>query len=86
MNEIKEWLSTVASRGGIVGIFLFVCTSGIGARGADSDTIWYGITPYQDSDLPVVAAKLGWYKEQGLNVQLVPLEWGDVPVLCQVEP
>jgi len=41
-------------------------------------TIRYGITPYQDSALPVVAKELGWYKEAGFNVELVPVQWGDV--------
>ena len=40
-------------------------------------TVRYGITPYQDSALPVVASKLGWYAEEGLNVELVPVTWGD---------
>src|SRR5947209_5998258 len=40
--------------------------------------IRYGITPYQDSALPVVPAKLGWYRDAGLNVELVPATWGDV--------
>lgn len=38
----------------------------------------YGITPYQDSALPVVAKKLGWYREEGLDVELIPVTWGDV--------
>lgn len=41
-------------------------------------TVRYGITPYQDSALPVVPNELGWYKEAGINVQLVPVAWGDV--------
>lgn len=42
-------------------------------------TVRYGITPYQDSALPVVANELGWYKEAGINFELVPVSWGDVP-------
>ena len=38
----------------------------------------YGITPYQDSALPVVANELGWYKESGIDFELIPLAWGDV--------
>jgi ABC-type nitrate/sulfonate/bicarbonate transport system substrate-binding protein len=41
-------------------------------------TVRYGITPYQDSGLPVVPERLGWYKEAGINVELVPVTWGDV--------
>src|SRR5690349_4136044 len=49
-----------------------------GGMSEAQQTIRYGITPYQDSGLPVVAAMKGWYKEEGLNVELVPLAWGDV--------
>jgi NitT/TauT family transport system substrate-binding protein len=41
-------------------------------------TVRYGITPYQDSALPVVPNELGWYREAGVNVELVPVAWGDV--------
>lgn len=39
--------------------------------------IRYGITPYQESALPVVPKSTGWYEEAGLDVELVPLVWGD---------
>ncbi|MEA3016584.1 MAG: NitT/TauT family transport system substrate-binding protein [Sphingomonadales bacterium] len=38
----------------------------------------YGITPYQDSALPVVAERRGWYAEENLRVELVPLTWDQV--------
>lgn len=41
-------------------------------------TIRIGITPYQDTALPVVADSFGWYKDAGLRVEFVPLSWGDV--------
>ena len=40
--------------------------------------IRYGITPYQDSALPVVAKVKGWYAAGGLDVELVPLSWDQV--------
>jgi ABC-type nitrate/sulfonate/bicarbonate transport system substrate-binding protein len=40
--------------------------------------IRFGITPYQDTALPVVAEAMGWYKADGLNVTFVPLAWGDL--------
>lgn len=43
-------------------------------------TIRYGITPYQDSALPVVANELGWYRKNGIDFKLVPLAWGDVVI------
>ncbi|MFC1724261.1 ABC transporter substrate-binding protein [candidate division KSB1 bacterium] len=42
------------------------------------ETVKYGITPYQDSALPVVANYLDWYKTRGIKFELVPLAWGDV--------
>jgi NitT/TauT family transport system substrate-binding protein len=53
-------------------IFGFFYRAGINPR-----AVRYGITPYQDSALPVVAEKKGWYREDGITVELVPLEWGD---------
>lgn len=44
----------------------------------DVVVVRYGITPYQDSALPVVAERLGWYEEEGLRVELVPLSWDQV--------
>jgi ABC-type nitrate/sulfonate/bicarbonate transport system substrate-binding protein len=38
----------------------------------------YGITPYQDSAIPIVADSLGWYTESGIKFIGVPLVWGDV--------
>ncbi len=38
----------------------------------------YGITPYHDTVLPVVAKGLGWYKEDGIQIDLVPTPWDDV--------
>jgi len=38
----------------------------------------YGITPYQDTALPTVGQELGWYRESGMEVEFVPLAWGDV--------
>ncbi|MCC7055105.1 MAG: ABC transporter substrate-binding protein [Gemmatimonadaceae bacterium] len=49
-------------------------------RSSSPVEIRYGITPFQDSALPVVPAALGWYKESGLNVRLVDLGWEDVPL------
>ena len=40
--------------------------------------ITYGISPYQDTILPIVAEKQGWYKTEGLDVKIKILEWGDV--------
>jgi ABC-type nitrate/sulfonate/bicarbonate transport system substrate-binding protein len=60
----------------IVGLLLWEYRSGV-----EEDTllrIRYGVTPYQDTALPVVAKRLGWYSQAGMDVELVPLEWGEV--------
>lgn len=43
-------------------------------------TIRYGVTPFQDSALPVVASRTGWYRREGLDVRIVDLGWSDVPL------
>lgn len=40
--------------------------------------IVYGISPYQDTILPIVAEKKGWYVQEGLKVKLKVLPWGAV--------
>lgn len=47
-------------------------------RRTSDHSVKYGITPYQDSALPVVADYLGWYEENNIEFELVPLAWGDV--------
>jgi NitT/TauT family transport system substrate-binding protein len=43
-------------------------------------SIRYGITPYQDTALPVIADKQNWYASEGIRSQSVPLAWGEVPL------
>lgn len=40
--------------------------------------IRFGLTPYQDTALPVVAQDMGWFRERGIDIEFVPLAWGDV--------
>lgn len=37
-----------------------------------------GITPFQDTVLPVIPEKLGWYKKDGYTVKFVDVGWSDV--------
>jgi ABC-type nitrate/sulfonate/bicarbonate transport system substrate-binding protein len=39
-----------------------------------------GIAPFQDTVLPVVPEKLGWYKDSGLRVQFIDVGWTDIPL------
>jgi NitT/TauT family transport system substrate-binding protein len=70
---------------GIVMLGIVAILGGIGwqygFQGRSSGTvIRYGVTPYQDSALPVVADRLGWYGQHDLQVRLVDLGWEDVPL------
>lgn len=43
-----------------------------------SQKVVYGVSPFQDTILPIVPEQQGWYKDEGLDVQLKVLDWGDV--------
>lgn len=43
-------------------------------------TLRIGITPFQDTVLPVVADKLGYFNETGYRVQFIDVGWSDVPL------
>lgn len=67
----------------VVVISLFTLTklespTGRAIQDADPNAIVYGISPYQDTMIPVLAKELGWYEEEGLNVRLKVLAWGEV--------
>src|SRR3989338_5368649 len=40
--------------------------------------IKYGISPYQDTAIPVLSEKLGLFEEAGLHVELVNVAWDDI--------
>ena len=39
------------------------------------EKIRFSVAPFQDTLLPVVGAKKGWYKEEDLNVEIIPIDW-----------
>ena len=45
---------------------------------APTSTIKYGISPYQDTAIPVLSEKLGLFEQAGLHVQLVNVAWDDI--------
>ncbi len=83
-RQVKSRLTAKVQRrqhriGGVALLLLllfgtFSCTS----KQQRKHIIRFGITPYQDTALPVVADKLGWYSQNGIEVEFVPLAWGDV--------
>lgn len=48
--------------------------------GAQDDVVHvrYGISPFQDTLLPILGEQLGWYDEEGLDVEFVILGWTEV--------
>ena len=77
---MKQWrllvIATALVAVLIGGYFAF----GKGDGRGDQVSIRYGITPFQDSALPVVAHNQGWYERDGLDVKFVDLGWTDVPL------
>jgi ABC-type nitrate/sulfonate/bicarbonate transport system substrate-binding protein len=61
----------------IATVLLFIALIA-GCRNDEQNTVKYGITPYQDSALPIVADSIGLYKDSNIDFKVVPLAWGDV--------
>src|ERR1044071_7188909 len=38
----------------------------------------YGISPFQDTLVPIVGREKGWYREEGLDVEFTVLDWNEV--------
>ncbi|PJJ65217.1 ABC transporter substrate-binding protein [Compostimonas suwonensis] len=56
------------------------CSTG-GASGENSDgltTLTVGISPFQDTYLPIIGEEKGWFEEAGLDVELKSLAWNSV--------
>jgi ABC-type nitrate/sulfonate/bicarbonate transport system substrate-binding protein len=39
-----------------------------------------GIAPYQDTVIPAVTTRQGWFKEAGIDAKLVDVGWEDIPL------
>jgi ABC-type nitrate/sulfonate/bicarbonate transport system substrate-binding protein len=37
-----------------------------------------GVPPLGDTSLPVIGAKKGWYKDEGLSVEIKALDWNEI--------
>lgn len=65
--------------------FLLLAAIGVGcgnseggsASEADSEIV-LGISPFQDTLLPIIGQNKGWFEEEGLNVELRTLGWDSV--------
>jgi ABC-type nitrate/sulfonate/bicarbonate transport system substrate-binding protein len=45
---------------------------------ADLISVRFGVSPFQDTLLPIVGREKGWYREEGLNVEFKVLGWTEV--------
>ncbi len=41
-------------------------------------SVRYGVSPFQDTLLPILGQEFGWYAEEGLDVEFVILGWTEV--------
>jgi len=48
------------------------------AQAQDLIKVRYGVSPFQDTLLPIVGAEFGWYEDQGLDVEFAILGWTEV--------
>jgi NitT/TauT family transport system substrate-binding protein len=48
------------------------------AHSADLVKVRYGVSPFQDTLLPALGKEMGWYEEEGLDVEFVVLGWTEV--------
>ncbi|MDP9190451.1 MAG: ABC transporter substrate-binding protein [Acidobacteriota bacterium] len=42
------------------------------------ETVRFGVSPFQDTLLPIIGKERGWYAEEGLDVQFTQLGWTEV--------
>jgi ABC-type nitrate/sulfonate/bicarbonate transport system substrate-binding protein len=47
-------------------------------EGAQPTVVRLGVPPLGDTLLPVIGAKKGWYKDEGLSVEIKALDWNEI--------
>ena len=47
-------------------------------EGAQPTVVRLGVPPLADTLLPVIGAKKGWYKDEGLSVEIKTLDWNEI--------
>ncbi|MCD6031029.1 MAG: aliphatic sulfonates family transporter, periplasmic ligand-binding protein [Thermomicrobiales bacterium] len=48
------------------------------ARAQELTPVRYAVSPFQDTLLPIIGQEMGWYEEEGLDVEFVILGWTEV--------
>lgn len=61
---------------GAIGAFFYQRTSHPSVAGLQR--VRFGVSPFQDTYLPVVGKEKGWYEQEGLDVQFKVLGWTEV--------
>lgn len=61
-------------------LVVLVCSITVLPVGAQEELVKvrYGVSPFQDTLLPVLGEEMGWYEEEGLDVEFVVLGWTEV--------
>ena len=72
--------------GGLLIVAIFVVAGAVMTHQSNTPstvTIRYGISPYQDTAIPVLSESLGLFERERLDVELVNIAWNDIaPVLA----
>ncbi len=63
---------------GVVLVGLLAPAFGAAGRAQEPTKVRYGVSPFQDTLLPIIGKEKGWYEEEGLDVEFVVLGWTEV--------
>jgi len=59
-------------------VFALIISSCNSNNQKESNTVVFGVSPFQDTFLPILGKEKGWYKEEGLNVEFKILGWTEI--------
>lgn len=60
----------------IIGISIYILSDK--QETSKSKTIVFGVSPFQDTFMPILGKEKGWYKEEGLDVEFKILGWTEI--------
>ena len=59
-------------------VAVLITTSCNSNKQKDESKIVFGVSPFQDTFLPILGEEMGWYKEEGINVEFKILGWTEI--------
>ena len=62
----------------LIGAFVQLQPTPAPAQAQELTKVRYAVSPFQDTLLPVLGQEMGWYEEEGLDVEFVILGWTEV--------